>query len=214
MGVAATSPVFVPAPGSALPLYRPLNPRASSLYQLLDSSCETVKSIWEERFFARVVCPTCRSEFLVAFSGGIEFSLIGRSRRMSFAKRSASGMLAITVTALWSCAPAPAPDAPSGDWLVYGGDKANTKATQLAQIDRGNVDGLGIAWRWKSLSNDIDLASMGLLRFTYQSTPLAIDGVLYAPSKKGPCRNPPCQERRRPRRNRSPRVRRRSTSRV
>ena len=99
---------------------------------------------------------------------------------MSFAKRSTSGMLALTMAALWSCAPPPAPDTPSGDWLVYGGDKANTKATQLAQIDRGNVDGLGIAWRWKSLSNDIDLASMGLLRFTYQSTPLAIDGVLYA----------------------------------
>ena len=99
---------------------------------------------------------------------------------MSFARRSTSGMLALTMAALWSCAPPPAPDTPSGDWLVYGGDKANTKATQLAQIDRGNVDGLGIAWRWKSLSNDIDLASMGLLRFTYQSTPLAIDGVLYA----------------------------------
>jgi hypothetical protein len=76
-------------------VYRPRNPRASSLYQLLDTHFETLKRLWEERFeqrygfwrpfwdpavfsymdcglfesgFARVVCPECRFEFLVAFS--------------------------------------------------------------------------------------------------------------------------------------------------
>jgi hypothetical protein len=76
-------------------LYRPRQPRATSLYQLLNKHYETVKGLWEERFerrygfwrgywdkaiasyldcglfesgFARVVCPRCRFEFLVAFS--------------------------------------------------------------------------------------------------------------------------------------------------
>ena len=67
----------------------------SSLYQLFDSHYETVKAVWEERFerqygfwrghwdsavatyqdcglfesgFARVRCPSCKFEFLVAFS--------------------------------------------------------------------------------------------------------------------------------------------------
>jgi Transposase zinc-binding domain/Putative transposase len=75
--------------------YRPRNPRATSLYQLLETHFETLKRLWEERFerrygfwkgywdsavfsyldcglfesgFARVVCPECRFEFLVAFS--------------------------------------------------------------------------------------------------------------------------------------------------
>ena len=43
----------VPGAGGGLPLYRPRNPRASTLYQLLDSYYETVKAVWEERFERR-----------------------------------------------------------------------------------------------------------------------------------------------------------------
>ncbi|HSF16203.1 MAG TPA: pyrroloquinoline quinone-dependent dehydrogenase [Vicinamibacteria bacterium] len=99
---------------------------------------------------------------------------------MRLVESSTSGVLTLLVASLLSCLPATSPEPPSGNWLVYGGDKANTKATTLAQIERSNLDELAIAWRWKSLSNDVDLASMALLRFTYQSTPLAIDGILYA----------------------------------
>ena len=66
----------------------------------------------------------------------------------------------------------------TGTGSFTGGDKANTMCLDAAR--RGSIaatdDGVGTAWRWKSLSNDIDLASMGLLRFTYQSTRMAIDG--------------------------------------
>ena len=95
MGTAAASSTFASHAGGSPPLYRSRNPRASSLYQLLDSHYETVKSLWEERFerrygfwrglydtavaryldcglfesgFARVRCTRCSSEFLVAFS--------------------------------------------------------------------------------------------------------------------------------------------------
>jgi len=82
-------------PSGAPPLYRPRSPRQSPLYQLLDAHYERVKDLWDERFerrygfwrgrwdtavarfldcrlfepgFARIVCPSCRAELLVAFS--------------------------------------------------------------------------------------------------------------------------------------------------
>ncbi|MGH9381705.1 MAG: transposase zinc-binding domain-containing protein [Thermoanaerobaculia bacterium] len=85
--------VILPAQCTAL--YRPRKPRASPLYQLVESCYDEVKGTWEERFerrygfwrgaieeavfafldcdlyehgFARVVCNDCRAEFLVAFS--------------------------------------------------------------------------------------------------------------------------------------------------
>ncbi len=75
--------------------YRPRNPRATPLHRLVESSYEDVKGQWEERFehrygywrgfvdeqvcryldcglfengFARVRCPDCTEEFLLAFS--------------------------------------------------------------------------------------------------------------------------------------------------
>ena len=95
MGAMAATPGVVPKRGGYSSAYRPRNPRATSLYQLLDKHYETVKGLWDERFerrhgfwrgywdtavasyldcglfesgFARVVCPMCRAEFLVAFS--------------------------------------------------------------------------------------------------------------------------------------------------
>lgn len=96
MGAMAATPALFPKADACPPLYRPRNPRASSLYQLFDSHYETVKAVWEDRFerqygfwrghwdsavatyqdcglfesgFARVRCPSCTFEFLVAFSG-------------------------------------------------------------------------------------------------------------------------------------------------
>ncbi len=50
--MAATSALLLTA-DACPPLYRPRNPRATFLYQLLESHYETVKSIWEERFEQR-----------------------------------------------------------------------------------------------------------------------------------------------------------------
>jgi len=96
MGNVAPARAGFPPQALACPAaYRPRSPRASSLYQLVETHFETLKRLWEERFerrygfwqgywdsavfsyldcglfesgFARVVCPECRFEFLVAFS--------------------------------------------------------------------------------------------------------------------------------------------------
>jgi hypothetical protein len=95
MGSAAAPTGFLPQPSACPAAYRPRNPRATSLYQLLETHFETLKRQWEARFenrygfwrafwdtavfgyldcglfesgFARVFCPECRAEFLVAFS--------------------------------------------------------------------------------------------------------------------------------------------------
>jgi len=95
MGAMAATSTFLPRAEPCPPRYRSRNPRATSLYQLLEAHYETVKGLWEERFerrygfwrgfydtavaryldcglfesgFARVRCTRCPNEFLVAFS--------------------------------------------------------------------------------------------------------------------------------------------------
>lgn len=65
------------------------------------------------------------------------------------------------------------------DWGYYGGDLANSKYSALSQIHPGNVKNLRIAWRWKSPDNSIVRRHPSLRPFTYEATPLAVNGVLY-----------------------------------
>ena len=65
--------------------------------------------------------------------------------------------------------------APAGSWPYYGGDAGGTKYSPLDQIDEGNVDQLTVLWRWSSPDNGVS----GLVNYAFESTPLAIDGVLY-----------------------------------
>ena len=110
--------------------YRPRNPRQSSLYQLLETHFETLKRLWEERFerrygfwktywdsavfsyldcglfesgFARVVCPECRFEFLVAFSckGRGLCPSCGAKRAAIFSELLQSKILADVAHAQW-----------------------------------------------------------------------------------------------------------------
>ena len=61
-----------------------------------------------------------------------------------------------------------------GEWRYYGGDSGSTKYSALDQIDRDSVADLDVAWRWRS-------DNFGpRTDFYYQTTPLAVGGVLYA----------------------------------
>ncbi len=75
-------------------------------------------------------------------------------------------------------APAPAVGRTTG-WASYGGDKASTKYSTLAQIDRDNFSRLRVAWTWQSAEADVVKANSGLRTWTWESTPLMVDGTLY-----------------------------------
>ena len=76
--------------------------------------------------------------------------------------------------------------ATNGEWSVYAGDLGSTKYSPLDQINEANVSGLRIAWRRPSVDPSI-LASVPDLRYAndFRTTPLMIDGVLYAPNSVG-----------------------------
>jgi quinoprotein glucose dehydrogenase len=61
-----------------------------------------------------------------------------------------------------------------GEWHVYGGDPGHTRYAPLDQIDASNVGELEIAWRWTAQNYGPNP------RIRSQTTPLMVDGVLYA----------------------------------
>ena len=64
--------------------------------------------------------------------------------------------------------------ATEGEWRVYGGDAGHTRYSALSQINATNVGNLEVAWRWSG-------RNFGPNPFAQnQTTPLMIDGVLYA----------------------------------
>jgi len=96
-------------------------------------------------------------------------------------------LVVLTALSLAAClaqvmgAPDPAQSAQRGglrDWPVYGGDPQDTRYSSLAQINRGNVSQLQVAWTYDTGETD---EKGGL-----QTSPLIVNGVLYActPSQK------------------------------
>src|ERR1700751_1091137 len=45
------------------------------------------------------------------------------------------------------------------EWLSYGGDKASSKYSPLAQISGGNFNRLRTAWTWKSTEEEVAKAN-------------------------------------------------------
>jgi glucose dehydrogenase len=71
--------------------------------------------------------------------------------------------------------------AKAGQWPNHSGDKGSTKYSPLDQITKNNVRNLRVVWRRPAVADEFrkrrsDLLVPGLFR----STPLMIDGVLYA----------------------------------
>ena len=61
-----------------------------------------------------------------------------------------------------------------GQWRTYGGDLGSTRYAALDQIDGDNFSELEVAWRFSAVSFGPSPD------FNYQTTPLMVDGVLYA----------------------------------
>jgi quinoprotein glucose dehydrogenase len=63
------------------------------------------------------------------------------------------------------------------EWPIYGGDAGATRHSPLADIHRGNVGQLRIAWTWRP--GERALPEFETQPGTFQNTPLMIDDVLY-----------------------------------
>ena len=75
---------------------------------------------------------------------------------------------------------------PIAEWRYYGGDKAFTRYSPLAQITRDNVKNLKIAWRRPAVDSSLTQAFPDLRVSAFlKATPIVIDGVLYTPNAHG-----------------------------
>jgi quinoprotein glucose dehydrogenase len=71
-------------------------------------------------------------------------------------------------------------------WGFYSGDKATTRYSPLAQIDRTNVERLRVAWRHPQADPAILAANPDFsLSNRYMATPIYVDGLLYIPNGFG-----------------------------
>lgn len=75
---------------------------------------------------------------------------------------------------------------PSAEWSYFGGDHAATRYSALDLIDRNNVHDLEIVWRRPAADPALLAAFPDLQPNAYlRSTPIMVDGVLYAPDALG-----------------------------
>ena len=75
---------------------------------------------------------------------------------------------------------------PAGEWPYFGGDRSYTRYAPLDAIDHTNVDRLAVVWRRPAVDPSLLDAYPDLRVSSYlRSTPVMIDGVLYAPNGIG-----------------------------
>src|SRR5882672_9249126 len=91
-------------------------------------------------------------------------------------KRTLSGILVSLMLAA-VCAAEPA----AGDWPNYGRTPGGDRHSPLAQIDRGNVGKLTLAWEYKTGEAGIETGNPTAL----ETTPLVVKGVMYLSTPLG-----------------------------
>ena len=89
--------------------------------------------------------------------------------------------------ALMTAAVVPAEaQSPAGEWRHFGADAAFTRYSPLDRINHENVGELEIAWRRPAADPELQAAFPDLGISAYlRSTPILVDGVLYAPNAQG-----------------------------
>ena len=70
-----------------------------------------------------------------------------------------------------------------GDWPAYGRDPGGARFSPLAQIDRGNVARLAVAWTYHT--GEPDMATMPHRPPALEVTPLVVDGRMYLSTPQG-----------------------------
>src|SRR3990172_11716560 len=75
---------------------------------------------------------------------------------------------------------------PEGEWRYFGADRGFTRYSPLDQIGRDNVSKLTVLWRRPAVDSKLKEAYPDLkVSGNFRSTPIFVDGVLYAPNGVG-----------------------------
>jgi quinoprotein glucose dehydrogenase len=116
---------------------------------------------------------------------GLSNEIARISRRQRW-RRTATSCLVALGAALVLVTAAAQDQRAAGEWRYYAGDLKATKYSPLDQITRQNVSQLRIAWRRPQIAADVAAAGPGTrLSNNYRSTPLMVNGVLFATSAVG-----------------------------
>src|SRR5438270_927602 len=102
-------------------------------------------------------------------------------------RRFSAWRVRLVVSVILAVASAGAGPAPvKGEWRSYGADNASTKYSPLDQINSANVAKLRVTWRRPQVSHEF-LAAHPKLRLSnnFRSTPIMVDGLLYATDAVG-----------------------------
>jgi len=99
----------------------------------------------------------------------------------------ASTRARLVVTMLAAAAVSGAGKPPAkGEWRYYAADNGSTKYSPLDQINTGNVSKLRVAWRRPQIDAEFAAAHPKMrLTNNYRSTPIMVDGLLYATDAVG-----------------------------
>jgi glucose dehydrogenase len=102
-------------------------------------------------------------------------------------RRSSVGVAAVAVLATAAALGIEAqPRSAAGQWRSVGGDAAFTRYSALDQITKANVKTLKIAWRQPGYDPALKTQFPELrVSGNYRSTPIMVDGVMYAPNAVG-----------------------------
>ena len=97
------------------------------------------------------------------------------------------GMVRLTRWSLMACMAVCAGTAQAGDgnWTEYTGDKASSRYLAGGKATAESVKNMKIAWRLSLPGNDLSAENPDLRTWVNESTPLAVDGVVYAVSPLG-----------------------------
>src|SRR5437870_11807158 len=100
---------------------------------------------------------------------------------MEASMRHRTFMAACTLSLLLSATSQAQRGTSGGHWPNHSGDKGSTKYAPLDQINRSNVRNLHVAWRRPAVADELR-GQHQELKFSnlFRSTPLMINGVLYA----------------------------------
>ncbi|MGH1430608.1 MAG: pyrroloquinoline quinone-dependent dehydrogenase [Neptuniibacter sp.] len=92
------------------------------------------------------------------------------------------GKLAVAVAITSMAASGATFAAKHANWTEYNGDKSGSKYSEAPLVTTKSVKNMSVAWEWSMPDNSLWKDNPDLRTWMNQSTPLAIDGVIYSSS--------------------------------